>query len=163
MGKERYLQKNEYGAVLDLPMYLIIVMIVAVAVVAAVVVMIPKGTRTMIGQVTANALIAETPTNQGGGRFVLDGQGATSSGYTVWVNVTANNERRDPIQGATVTLAGSGVAGQAKTLVNGSAKFTAIKPVLDANVNEAHITVTVKANGYQDFTDDTAVTVMRLS
>jgi hypothetical protein len=47
-------------------MYLIIIMIVAVAVIAAVVVMIPKGTRAMNAQVTANALIAEDPGDDGG-------------------------------------------------------------------------------------------------
>ena len=161
--KRKYFLKNREADVLGLPMYLIIIMIVAVAVIAAVIYMIPKGTRTMNAQVTSNALIAETPTTQGAGQFTLDGQGTASSGYSIWVNVTTNNERRDPIQGATVTLVGSGVASQATTLVNGSVQFTAIKPVLDANINEAHIKITIKAAGFDDFTDEDAITVMRLS
>ncbi|HVQ01541.1 MAG TPA: hypothetical protein VMT57_08505 [Candidatus Thermoplasmatota archaeon] len=137
-------------------MYLIIIMIVAVAVIAAVVMMIPKGTRAMNAQVTTNGLLAEDPGNDGGGVFTF------SKTYTIWVKVTTNDPRADPIQGATVTLTGAGESGQGKTLDNGSAKITGIKPTLDANVNEAYMTLTVKAAGYQDFVDNTAVMVMRL-
>jgi len=153
----RCFRGNVEGDVLGIPMYLIIIMIVAVAVIAAVVVMIPKGTRAMNAQVTSNALLAENPGNTGGGSFTF------SKTYTIWVNVRTNDQRADPIAGATVTLVGAGVAGQGKTLDNGSAKITGIKPILDANVNEAHMTLTVKVAGYEDFVDDTAVTVMRLS
>ena len=137
-------------------MYLIIIMIVAVAVIAAVVVMIPKGTRAMNAQVTTNALLAEDPGNDGGGSFTF------SKTYTIWVKVTTSDQRADPIAGATVTLTGAGDAGQGKTLDNGSARITGIKPTLDANINEAYMTLSVKAAGYNDFVDDNAVTVMRL-
>jgi len=62
-----------------------------------------------------------------------------------------------------VTLVGAGDAGQGKTLKNGSAKITGFKPVLDANVNEAYLTLTVKAAGFDDFADTKAVSVIRLS
>jgi hypothetical protein len=137
-------------------MYLIIIMIVAVAVIAAVVFMIPKATRAMSVQVTGNALIAENPGTKGGGAFTF------SKTYTVWVKVTTNDERADPIADATVTLVGSGVASQGKTLNNGSAKIKSIKPILDANVNEAYLKLTVSANGFDDFVDTRAVTVVRL-
>jgi hypothetical protein len=153
----RNFKENRDGDVLGIPMYLIIIMIIAVAVIAAVVVMIPKGTRTMSAQVTSNALLAENPGNDGGGSFTF------SKSYTIWVKVTTNDQRADPISAATVTLVGAGVAGQGKTLDNGSAKITSIKPILDANVNEAYMTLTVKAAGYDDFVDDTAIAVIRLS
>ena len=154
--KRKTFRGNESGDVLGIPMYLIIIMIVAVAVIAAVVVMIPKGTRTMNAQVLGNALIAENPGNDGGGPFTF------SKSYTVWVNVRTNDQRADPIAEATVTLVGAGDAGQGKTLDNGSAKITGIKPILDANVNEAYLKLTVKATGYDDFIDLKAVSVIRL-
>lgn len=154
--KQQNLWKNEKGQVLGIPMYLIILMIVAVAVIAAVIFMIPKGSQTMNTQITANSLIAESPGSAGGGLFTF------SKTYTIWVKVTTNNERADPIEGATVTLVGSGTSGQGKTLTNGSAKITGIKPILDANVNEAYLKLTVKATGYTDFIDDKAITVVRL-
>jgi hypothetical protein len=152
--KVRSLKRDEAGDILGIPMYLIIIMIVAVAVIASVIYMIPKGTRTMAVQVTNNALLAES--NAGGGAFNF------STTYTIWVKVTTNDERADPIYGATVTLVGAGEAGQAKTLTNGSAKITSIKPHLDANINEAHMILTVKAAGYEDYSDPEAITVIRL-
>ncbi|MBN1860928.1 MAG: hypothetical protein JW840_05650 [Candidatus Thermoplasmatota archaeon] len=149
--------QNESGDVLGIPMYLIIIMIVAVAVIAAVVVMIPKATRAMNVQVTGNALIAESPGSKGGGSFTF------SKTYTIWVKVTTMDERADPIADATVTLVGAGVAGQGKTLSNGSAKITGIKPILDPNINEANLRLTVKATGFEDYIDIKAVTVVRLS
>jgi len=150
-------RKNERGDVLGIPMYLIIIMIVAVAVIAAVIFMIPKATRTMNVQVTSNALIAENPGSDGGGKFTF------SKTYTIWVKVTTSDERADPISEATITLVGAGDAGQGKTLDNGSAKITGIKPILDANINEAYMVLTVKATGYEDFSDTKAVSVIRLS
>jgi hypothetical protein len=148
--------RNESGDVLGIPMYLIIIMIVAVAVIAAVVFMIPKATRTMNVQVISNALIAESPGSDGGGKFTF------SKTYTIWVKVTTNDERADPISEATVTLVGAGDANSGKTLDNGSAKITGIKPILDANINEAYMTLTVKATGFEDYTDTKAVSVIRL-
>jgi len=150
-------RKNESGDVLGIPMYLIVIMIVAVAVIAAVIFMIPKGTRTMNVQVTSNALIAESPGSTGSGSFTF------SKTYTVWVKVTTNDQRADPIVDATVTLSGAGDANQGKTLKNGSAKITSIKPILDANVNEAYMKLTVKAAGFEEYVDIKAVNVVRLS
>jgi hypothetical protein len=148
---------NDHGDVLGIPMYLIVIMIVAVAVIASVIFMIPKATKTMNVQVTSNALLAESPGSDGGGKFTF------SKTYTVWVKVCTSDERADPISEATVTLVGAGDAAQGKTLDNGSAKITGLKPILDANINEAYLVLTVKANGYQDFTDTKAVSVIRLS
>ena len=148
---------DDRGDVLGIPMYLIVIMIVAVAVIASVIFMIPKATRTMNVQVTSNALIAESPGSDGGGKFTF------SKTYTVWVKVCTSDERADPISEATVTLVGAGEAGQGKTLDNGSAKVTGLKPILDANINEAYMVLTVKANGYEDYTDTKAISVVRLS
>lgn len=147
------LRKNNQGQVLGLPMYLIIVMIVAVAVIAAVIFMIPKGPQTMNALVTSNAVIAEEPGHAGAFTF--------TGSYSVVIKVTTNDERADPIEGATVTLVGAGVSGSGTTDVNGEVTIS-LTPKLEANVNEAHIKLTVKASGFEDFEDDEAVTVARL-
>ena len=146
------LMKNGKGQVLGLPMYLIIIMIVAVAVIAAVIFMIPKGTQTKNAQVTSGSLISIT----GDGKI-------TSAGVAVMISVTTNDERADPVSGATVTLTGAGVASQGTTAADGTYTFPAaeVKPILEANINEAHLKLTVKAPGFEDFEDDTAVTVVR--
>ncbi len=110
----------------------------------------------MNAQITSNALLAEDPGNDGGGKFTF------SKTYTIWVKVTTNDERADPIADAIVTLVGAGDASQGKTLDNGSARISGIKPTLDANINQAFMTLTVKATGFQDLTDPKAVSVIRL-
>ena len=153
MRRKRYFKKNNQAQVLGLPMYLIIVMIVAVAVIAAVIFMIPKGTQTMSALVTSNPVIAEDPGHAG--EFTFTGS------YDVVIKVTTNDERADPIDGATVTLVGAGVSGSGSTDVNGEVTIS-LTPKLGANINEAYIKLTVKASGFEDFEDDQAVTVARL-
>ncbi|MEA3458648.1 MAG: hypothetical protein U9R21_08230 [Candidatus Thermoplasmatota archaeon] len=151
--KKNSFRKDERGQVLGLPMYLIVVMIVAVAVIAAVIVMIPQGTQTMNALVTDNAVISEDVGNAS--KFTFNGS------YDVMIKVTTNDERADPIADATVTLVGAGVAESDTTDANGEVAIS-VTPTLGANVNEAHIKLTVKAAGFEDFEDDTAVTVYRL-
>ena len=152
MGKERNLKRNEKAAVLDLPMYLIIVMIIAVAVIAAVVFMIPKGTRTMNGVVTNGFLISANPGHSGEYRFPIS--------RTVWIRITTSDEKADPISGAMVVLTGGNTSVSGRTLTNGSVSLL-VRPTLPANINEVYIKLSVKADGYKDFIDDEAILVNR--
>jgi hypothetical protein len=54
--KRKSLIRNKKGQVLGLPMYLIVIMIVAVAIIAAVIFMIPKGSQTMIAQINSGSV-----------------------------------------------------------------------------------------------------------
>lgn len=146
-------KENDNAQVLGLPMYLIIVMIVAVAVIAAVIFMIPQGTRMMNAQITENAVIAEDPGNA---------SAFTLSNTDVTIKVTTNDNQADPISAATVTLVGSGAAASATTDADGMATLS-VTPSLGENVNEDSIKLTVKAAGYQEYTEEDAVTVYRLS
>ena len=144
--------KNEAGQVLGLPMYLIIVMIVAVAVIAAVIFMIPQGTKTMSAKITSGS--AQTGTIQSDGTV-------TFSSINVQVKVTTNDDRRDPIIGATVRLVGGGTTAEGVTDTDGIATISVSNANLDVGVNQACIKMTVKASSYEDFEDDTAVILYR--
>ena len=213
--KKHSFRKDEEGQVLGLPMYLIVVMIVAVAVIAAVIFMIPHGTQTMNALVTDNAVISENPGNASKFTFnssydvvikvttnderadpvadatvTIVGAGVAefgtqtmnalvtdnavisenpgnaskftfNSSYDVVIKVTTNDERADPVADATVTIVGAGVAEFGTTNANGEVTIS-VTPTLGANVNEANIKLMVKAAGFEDFEDDTAVTVYRL-
>ena len=152
MRKERYLRKNEQAAVLDLPIYLIIVMVIAVAVIATVVMMIPKGTQTMNATVTSGFLQNANPGHSGDYRF--------TSNRTIWIKVTTNNEKQDPISGAIVILTGGNTSASGKTLTNGSVRLL-VRPTIPANINTVYLEMSVKANGYKDFSDKEAVLVNR--
>ena len=150
----RRLLNEKKGSVLGLPIYLIVTMVVAIAVIAAVIYMIPQGTQTMNVLVASNAVISGDPGAIGAGEFSL-------GEHTSWITVTTNNERADPIEGAMVTLVGANAAAQGTTLANGSVQLT-FSPQLDANINLAYMKLTVKAAGFQDYSDEQAIMIYRL-
>lgn len=150
--------KNKEADVLGLPMYLIIVMIVAVAVIAAVVAMIPRGTRTLQASVTTGAVLGANKTQPNGT--------ATVEISSLEVKVYSNDERRDPIKGATVTISGLGVAISLSENSNTTGKYDGIQgdlktAKLPANVNEGYLKLIVKAPGYETFEDPHAILVIR--
>lgn len=150
--RRKSLMRDKRGQVLGLPMYLIVIMIVAVAIIAAVIFMIPRGSQTMIAQVTADS--------------VQSASGAvgeyTFPSFTVTVEIKTNDDRQDPIEGAVVRLSGGhGIGESNPTGSNGIATITISDAKLDANVNEAYMKMTVKASGYEDFEDDDAVLLYR--
>ena len=150
--RKTYFRKNEQAAILDLPMYLIIVMVIAIAIIAAVVVMIPKGSRTMNAVVTSGYLISASPGHSGEYRF--------STPRNIWVKVTTNDEKADPISGAKVLLTGANASAAGVTLTNGSV-FLQLRPTIPANIDEVYIKMTVKLEGYKDFEDNEAIMVYR--
>ncbi len=152
--RKKGFSKDDEAQVLGLPMYLIIIMIVAVAVIAAVIFMIPQGTGLMNVQVIDHAVIAESPGNASAFSFEDD--------YDVTVKVTTNDNQANPISGATVTLVGSGDADSATTNSDGLATLS-VNPSLGENINEASMKLTVRASGYQEFNDDNAVIIYRLN
>jgi len=148
------LRQNEKAQVLGLPMYLIIIMIVAVAVIAAVLFMMPQGTKTIEAYATENYLIAEASPTGGMEEFTF------ASSYTVTITVATNDKNANPISGATVTLTGAGTSGAGVTDSNGIAQIT-VTPALAENEKDAYMILEVKAAGYEDFSKAEAVHVHR--
>ncbi len=149
--KRKSLIRNSKGQVLGLPMYLIVIMIVAVAVIAAVILMIPKGSQTMIAQINAGSV--QSGTGSAGDYTFGD--------FTVTVTIMTNDDRQDPIQDAIVRLSGGHTVAEATTGADGVASITVSGAKLDANINEAYMKMTVKASGYEDFEDADAVLLYR--
>ena len=149
--KKRFLKQNNDAQVLGLPMYLIIIMIIAVAIIAAVLMMLPQGTKMMIGQVQSGSVF------KGNG----DPGDLTVSDVVVTVEVKTNDDRRDPIEGALVRLSGAHGIGEAKTNSLGIATINVGDCMLDQGINEAYMKMTVKSDGYEDFEDQDAVIIYR--
>ena len=152
--KKIYFVRDNRGQVLGLPMYLIIVMIVAVAVIAAVIYMIPKGTQTLQASVTTGAVQQATTQTDGTATVTISG---------IVVNAYSNDERRDPIAGATVTISGLGTAitfteSPTGTYTSSGGSTTA---TLAANVDEGYLKLIVRAPGYENFEDPKAILVVR--
>lgn len=148
--KKISLRKNNEAQVLGLPMYLIIIMIVAVAVIAAVIFMMPQGSRHIDAQITSGSIISDT------------GTGEIRPSGDVTIRVVTKDSRADPLSGATVTLSGAGVAREEITNDNGEFTFTGVTAFLDANKNEDYITVTIRASGFEEYKDTQAIRVVRV-
>ena len=152
--KKRNFRGNNKAQVLGLPMYLIIVMIVAVAVIAAVIYMIPQGTQTLAASVSSGAAYSSSGTD-------AENQ-ATFDQFTVTVMVQTNDEEKNPIKDATVRLSGCHVVAEGTTLADGTTTITVpATAYLSAGINEGYMKMTVKAPGYEDFEDDQAVVLIR--
>ncbi len=147
--KKTKLTTNNNAQVLGLPMYLIIIMIVAVAVIAAVVMMIPQANKMMNAQITP-------------GVIEIQEDGTQNATATITVTVTTKDDRADPITDATVTLVGGGKASSQTTDSSGTATFTINGLTLDTNINEAYLKATITAAGFEDYTKDQAVLLYRL-
>jgi hypothetical protein len=147
--------KNQEADVLGLPMYLIIVMIIAVAVIAAVIYMIPTGTKTMTAQISPGVIAATT----------IAGGTAHNDTAKIWVNVSTMDAQRNPISGATVTLTGLG------TVINfdekGVGSYLGVAPTnqnitLPNNVNEGYLRLIIRApGGFENYEDSQAIFVVR--
>ena len=151
--KMRKMKGNDKGQVLGLPMYLIIIMIVAVAVIAAVIFMLPQGTKTMKYTIDENSVVVGSAPGADGVCNFDD--------FTVRVYVYTADERGDPIFGAKVRISGGGVIGEDTTDENGLAEVDISNAKLDPNINEANMKLTIKASGFEDYTDDSAVLLYR--
>jgi len=151
--KKILFRKNEEADVLGLPMYLIIIMIVAVAVIAAVIFMMPKGNQMMDAHITAGQV-------QGAPTVGAD-QVATFADFTVTVKVTTKGDYDDPIGGASVRLGGCHAYGEGVTGDDGTATITVTNAQLPAGVNKGYLEMTIKASGYEDAVDDQAVMLVR--
>ncbi len=150
--KNKKFCKNNKAQVLGLPMYLIIIMIIAVAVIAAVLFMMPKGTKMMDAQVMSGSV--QTGDGNVGDIDITD--------FTVTVKVSTDDDRRDPIEGAVVRLSGAhGIGESGPTGIDGIATIDVTGCRLDSGINEAYMKMTVKASGYEDFEDSEAVIVYR--
>lgn len=147
-------RRNEEADVLGLPMYLIIIMIVAVAVIAAVIFMMPKGNQTMDAHVIEGQIKGE-PTVE------ADTQIATFDPFEVKVLVTTKGEYNDPIIGASVRIGGYQGYGGDVTDNDGIATITVSNAQLPAGVNKGYLEMTVKASGYEDVVDGQAVMLIR--
>ena len=126
-------------------------MIVAIAVIAAVIFMMPRGTKQISAVVTDNYLISESSTGM---------DELTFGSYTVEVKVTSNDENADPISGAYVTLTGAGTSGADDTDANGVATVP-VTPVLGENELDAYMKLEVRASGYENKVIEDAVHVHR--
>ncbi|MBC7081233.1 MAG: Ig-like domain-containing protein [Thermoplasmatales archaeon] len=165
MRKGRNLFRDKRG-IEGLPMYLIIIVVIAVAVLAAVL--------AMMKYITFDKPIEATCTKITGSGNVISGEGylvrvkakgmerVLNIDFTAEIKVYEKNTNK-PISGATVTISGAGTAGSNKTDATGVAKINIKGAKLEENQEEIYMRIEVKASGYQSFVDDEGILILRVS
>jgi hypothetical protein len=150
--KLRHLNRDNEAQVLGLPLYLIIIMIIAVAVIAAVMAMMSDlGTPQKMNAVCDPAsFTAQDNATYLNGVYKYEDLDIT-------VRVTRSGGAADPVRDATVILEGGGAISHKKTLEDGTIKLTLSGVEVPANTDKTWISITVKADGYEDYQDGNAV------
>lgn len=145
-------EKNNNAQVLGLPLYLIIIMIIAVAVIAAVMAMMTDlGTPQKMNAICDPAsFTAEDNATYVDGIYVYND-------LDIKVKVTRSGGAADSVRHATVILEGGGAIAHGKTEEDGTKTLTLSGIEVPANTDKTWISLTVKADGYEDYTDGSAV------
>jgi len=149
------LKENKQAQVLGLPMYLIIVMIIAVVVIAAVILMMPSGTKQLNAYAKDGFVIQVNTTS--GNMAEISLTGANKSSVTIRVE---DKKDGNGVNGAKVILTGNGYTGSGTTSGSGEVQID-LNVVLGDNDMEDYIKLEVTASGYEKFTDNEAIKVVR--
>jgi len=150
--KGRKFKGNSKGQVLGLPMYLIIIMIVAVAVIAAVIFMLPQGSKMLDVEID-------------GSMIPLTGNGKItgSAPADIVITVRTKDDAANVVSNARIILTGAGVAYEGETNADGVCTVPAASAtaILEENKDLDYVTLTIKASGFEDFENTEALSVVR--
>ena len=132
MCRKVRLRRDEEGALEGLPLYLIILVVIAGVSTAIVFGWMQSAESTELDNISIDA--------------GSDGLVTTASGSNDEIVVEAYDQNNDPLSGATVTLEGCSVNKIGETGDDGTVEFT-VEPSLPENEDFGEITVTVKYTG----------------
>lgn len=146
-----------------LPMHLIIIVVIAGVVIAAILAMM--GTFNPKDSIQIEYAGTDGRHNCSDGHGSLVKVNATGAEEVIHINFTATikvfDSKGNPVKGATVVLAGAQSAGSNTTDANGTAKVEVDDAVLKANQQQAYMSLTVKASGFHDYTDEESILLQR--
>lgn len=161
MFKNRWLRDRR--GIEGLPMHLIIIVVIAGVVIAAILAMMGMINPKDSFQVEYAGTIGRHNCDDGSGNLVkVTAAGAeevTDIDFTATIKVF--DSKGNPVQGATVVLAGAQSAGSGTTNENGEATVQVDDAVLRANQQQAYMSLTVKASGFHDYKDEEAILLQR--
>ncbi len=151
--------KDSEDGVEGLPVRLIVVLVVGVIALSAMVAAVNsfKPPRTMTAAVT------DVSSKDGNMLQVSSaGEGTVSKTWTCYVNVT--DEKGVPVSGASVILHGLGGGGSGVTNTKGVAYIKNTNDIkLPANQDSGYMTLEVKAPGFYQYKDESALAVIRVN
>lgn len=131
---------NAKGALEGLPLYLIILVVVAGVGTAIIVGWMMSAQSTELDSIEVSKTVMNTNANQA-------------------VTITAYDQKGGTLEGATVTIEGCGISNAMSTNSDGEARFSGLNPELPQNENFGTIDVTVRYTGDVTMTKTAVITV----
>jgi len=142
----RSLIQNEHG--MELPINIVVMLVVGMVALAALLAIIPESKKNLVIEVIS----------------VNGEEGVTSNidngvSNSVTVDVKVYDSENNMVEGANVIVTGGGGLGSDKTDVTGQANFTVSNVFIRLNQDSIDLKMVVKANGFYDYTDESAILI----
>lgn len=148
--KNRSFRQNEKG--MELPINIVVMLVVGMVALAALLSIIPESKKNLIVEVESvdngNGFIPGVTTNithGGGGNIIAD------------LKVYDNDN--NPVHGANVIISGGGGLGSNKTDETGTARVSVNDVMIRFNQDSLDLQLIVKANGFYDYRDESAILI----
>ncbi len=142
----RSLIQNEHG--MELPINIVVMLVVGMVALAALLAIIPESKKNLIVEVV------EVNATQG-----ITGNIKNGVNSDVSVVVKVYDSENNLIEGASVIISGGGGFGSNKTDVTGVADFTVSNVFIRLNQDSIDLKLIAKANGFYDYTDESAILI----
>ena len=142
----RSLIQNEHG--MELPINIVVMLVVGMVALAALLAIIPESKKNLVVDVIS-----------------VNGEPGVTSDVTngvsnpVDVDVIVYDSDNNMVDGANVIVTGGGGLGSNKTDATGQANFTVSNVFIRLNQDSIDLKLVVKANGFYDYTDESAILI----
>jgi len=142
----RSLIQNEHG--MELPINIVVMLVVGMVALAALLAIIPESKKNLVVDVIS-------VNSEDGVTSNIDNGVSNSVGVDVKVYDSDNNL----VEGANVIVTGGGGLGSEKTDATGQANLTVSDVFIRLNQDSIDLKLVVKANGFYDYTDESAILI----
>ena len=142
----RSLIQNEHG--MELPINIVVMLVVGMVALAALLAIIPESKKNLVVDV-----------------ILVNGEDGVTSNIkngaktNVTVDVKVYDSDNNLVEGANVIITGGGGLGSDKTDENGLATFDVSDVLIRLNQDSIDLKLVVKANGFYDYTDESAILI----
>ena len=142
----RSLIQNEHG--MELPINIVVMLVVGMVALAALLAIIPESKKNLVVEViSVNGELGVTSNVDNGVSNSVD------------VEVIVYDSDNNLIEGANVIITGGGGLGSDKTDATGQANLTVSDVFIRLNQDSIDLKLMVKANGFYDYTDESAILI----
>jgi len=133
---------------MELPINIVVMLVVGMVALAALLSIIPESKKNLIVE------ISKVDNNEGVTTSITHGVGAT-----ITVDLKVYDNDNNPVQGANVIISGGGGQGSEKTDEDGKAIVKVDNVMIRFNQDSLDLKLIVKANGFYDYRDESAILI----